>query len=843
MTSTFRFGRFELRPESRQLLVDGQPAALGARAFDVLHALVERRDRLVTKNELLDLVWPGLVVEENNLQVQISTLRKLLGAQVVATIPGRGYRFTAVADHEPSAAAPPPSDPAAALSAVLEARRTNLPEELPPLYGRDEDLAAVRALIETHKLVTIVGAGGIGKTRLAQSAVHALPERFADGVWFVDFAPVSDPALAASTVASTLNLRLGADPQADAVAQLLRAREMLIVFDNCEHLLEVVAQLASELQQVAPRIRLLTTSQEPLKISDEQLYRLNTLALPGEVSVESARQSGAVALFIARVRMLDPHFELHDDNVGHIIDICRRLDGIALAIELAAARVPLLGVAGLSARLDERFRVLTGGARYAPRRHQTLRAALEWSCALLTAAELAVFRRLGVFVGSFGLDAAQRVGADDAIDPWTVLEILGNLVDKSLVVADARGEPRYRLLETGRAFALEQLAAAGETEEAVRAHALALLATFERMRQERWTTTTQARLERYLPDIDNLRAALNWAAGPQGDSDVLVALAGAACWIWQYGVLQAEGLSWGERVIARLSPATPPQLAARLYLDYAEMSDNQSLDAEKAHAAALGAMTLYRDLGDRQGLYVALARQARVCAQRGEIGAAEEALQQAAELHDAAWPLALRHPMLSARAFILNAEGRLSEVRAAWEERLRLEQEMGDARLVVISLNNLVDATLAEGNVAEAIVRGRELITLVRNERFSGYESFALGNLSAAYTAAGQLDDALRVARESVLPLRQQGAMGRFFDHFAMLAFKRGHVAAAALTLGCAEARLAQSGYQRGPNEQNVRDALMESLEEALGPAELSLALQEGAGLTDDAVAALALAD
>jgi predicted ATPase/DNA-binding winged helix-turn-helix (wHTH) protein len=843
VTSTFRFGHFELCPESRQLLVDGQPASLGARAFDVLHALMERRDRLVTKAELLDLVWPGLVVEENNLQVQISTLRKLLGSQVVATIPGRGYRFTAVADHEPPAAAPPPSGAAVALSADVGARRTNLPDELPPLYGRDDDLPAVRALIESHKLVTIVGAGGIGKTRLAEAAVHVLPERFADGVWFIDFAPVSDPALAASTVASTLNLRLGAEPRADAVADLLRTREMLIVFDNCEHLLDAVAAIAVALRQVAPRIRLLTTSQEPLKLPDEQMYRLDTLALPSDASVESATHAGAVALFVARVQTQDPHFELRDDNVGQVIDICRRLDGIALAIELAAARVPLLGVAGVCARLDERFRFLTAGARFAPRRHQTLRAALEWSCSMLTADESAVFRRLGAFVGGFGLDAAQRVGADDAIDPWAVLEILGNLVDKSLVVADARGEPRYRLLETGRAFALEQLAAAGETEGAVRNHALAMLETFEQSRQERWTTPTQVRLERYLPDLDNLRAALAWATGPQGDPDVLVALAGAACWLWLSGALQAEGLRWCEQVIARIGPATPPQLAARLYLDYAEMSHNQSLSARDAHAATLRATELYRDLGDRQGLYLALARQAVVLARKGEVAAAEIALQQAAELHDAGWPKAVRQPMLSARAFILSANGPPSEVRAAWEERLRLEQDIGDTRLMVMSLSNLVDSILAEGDVEQAIVRGRELVTLVRNERFSGYESFALGNLSAAYTAAGQLDEALRVARESVPPLRQQGAIGGFFDHFAMLAFKRGHVAAAALTLGCAEARYAQSGYQRGPNEQKVRDALRQSLQEALGPAELGRAMQEGAGLSDDAVTALALQD
>ena len=351
MALTYRFGRFELNPATRQLLVDKQSALVGARAFDVLLALIERRDRVVTKNELLDLVWPGLVVEENNLQVQVSALRKALGPQAVSTIPGRGYRFVAALENDPAPAQSHPSE-SVTLSATAGAKLTNLPEELPLLYGRDEDLAAVRSLIDAHKLVTIVGAGGIGKTRLARATVHSLRDRYVDGVWFVDLAPVSDPALTASTVASTLNLRLGADSRPDEIADMLRTNAMLIVLDNCEHLLEAVAELATTLRRVAPQVQLLATSQMPLKVPAEQMYRLGTLAVPVEASAAIARQAGAVALFTARLQAVDSRFELNDENVGDVIDICRRLDGIALAIELAAARVPLLGVAGLRGRLD-----------------------------------------------------------------------------------------------------------------------------------------------------------------------------------------------------------------------------------------------------------------------------------------------------------------------------------------------------------------------------------------------------------------------------------------------------------------------------------------------------------
>src|SRR5882672_470153 len=422
ISETWRFGRIEVRPAERVLLVDSKAAKLGARAFDLLLALVERRDRIVAKNELLDTVWPGLVVEENNLQVHISTLRKLLGPQVIATVPGRGYRFTAAPDDSAarhavaavSAAAPAASwaTPSAASAVAATAPLTNLPADLPPLYGRDEDLPALRALIEAHKVVTVVGAGGIGKTALAQALAHQLRGEFEDGVWLVELAPVADATLVATTVAGVLRVELGAAAPIETLAGELAASRMLLVLDNCEHLLLAVAELVSALRRAAPNVQLLATSQEPLKVAQEHAYRLSALALPAEAGIESARQAGAVALFEARARAAQPQFALNEKNLAAVVEVCRRLDGIALAIELAAARVPLLGIEGLRARLNERFRVLTGGARLALRRHQTLRAALDWSHGLLTHEEQTVFRRLGVFAGSFGLDSAQRVTAD-----------------------------------------------------------------------------------------------------------------------------------------------------------------------------------------------------------------------------------------------------------------------------------------------------------------------------------------------------------------------------------------------------------------------------------------------
>ena len=557
-----RFGRFRLHPTQRQLFENDVPVKLGGRAFDVLWALVERRDRAVPKNELMQLAWPKRVVEENNLQVQVVTLRKLLGPAAITTIPGRGYQFTAPLDGA-AQPTPPTQDPVEAAS-PMTAPLTNLPAELQPLYGRNDDLARLSELIERHPLVSVVGPGGIGKTRLAQAAAYGARADFADGVWVVELAPLADPALAISAVARTLEVQLGAEPKAVDFAATLRARRMLLVLDNCEHLLDSVAEIVAALRREAPSVRILATSQEPLRLPDEQVYRLGTLAVPENVPVEVARHIGAVALFVARAQAAAPAFVLTESTLPIVVDICRRLDGIALAIELAAARVPLLGVDGLRAKLDDRFRILTAGARFALRRHQTLRAALEWSHSLLTAAEQIVFRRLGVFAGTFGLGSAQRVASADTIDEWSVLEILGALVDKSLVVVEAGAEPRYRLLETGRAYALEQLADSGELNAVLRQHAAALLAVFDRSRDEYWTTTTGARIDRYAADIDNLRAALDWAAGA-GEADLLVALTGASSWLWRDVGLHAEGLRRCDQAIALIGPATPPRLEARLH--------------------------------------------------------------------------------------------------------------------------------------------------------------------------------------------------------------------------------------------------------------------------------------
>ena len=515
------FGNFELQPERRCLLQAGEPVAIGTRAFDVLLALAERSAQVVTKSELLDLVWPGLVVEENNLQVQISSLRKLLGPQAIATIPGRGYRFVAPLNNETLAAGGSDVPAISGLEAAAAARpsQTNLPLGWAPLLGRSADVLLLESLLASHRLVTLVGAGGIGKSRLALAVAKAEVERRRDGAWWIELAGLADAALLPHALAQQLGLSVP-EPEAglQELVDVLASREMLLVLDNCEHLLEPVAAFVDRLLQAAPELRVLATSQEPLRVQSEQQYRLEPLAVPRDASVPGARGYGALVLFESRVRAVAPRFELAEVDLPLAIDLCRQLDGLPLAIELAAARVPLLGLRALHARIRERFQLLTAGARTALRRHQTLRAAMDWSYSLLGEAQRSVLRRLGVFSGGFTMELAQAVCADDEQDEWAVIEQLSSLVDKSLVAVDACEPVRYRLLESPRAFAIEQLGASGETAAFLEQHAAAMLQLLQRADDGNMDSTLRS--DEYaalvLPELDNLRAAYAWATGEGG---------------------------------------------------------------------------------------------------------------------------------------------------------------------------------------------------------------------------------------------------------------------------------------------------------------------------------------
>jgi predicted ATPase/DNA-binding winged helix-turn-helix (wHTH) protein len=830
--------RIEIRRAERQLWVEGSAAKLGARAFDVLLALYDRRDRPVAKNELLDVVWPGVVVEENNLQVQISTLRKLLGPAAITTIPGRGYQFTAsgvvgadaVADRMRdvmSSAAPWPA----------EAERTpftgNLPDDLPPLFGRDGDLAVLRALVDRHRLVSIVGAAGIGKTALAQALAHGERAAFDDGVWLIELAPIGDAALVVPTVADPLALQLGADAQPKDLAERLRGANCLLVLDNCEHLLQAVAELVQALLRHAPGVRVVVTAQEPLKLADECVHRLDGLALPVDGDAADVHSAGAVALFEARARAADPRLVIDEHNLPTVIDICRQLDGLPLAIELAAARAPLLGIDGLRARLGERLRLLTAGHRLALRRHQTLRAALEWSHGLLTPAEQAVFRRLGVFVGSFDLERAQQVAAGDGLDAWSVLDHLGALVDKSLVMALSGEPPRYRLLESGRAYALEKLHEAGETEATMERHLQAMRALFERGGAELWGVPGDVLRDRYGVDLDNLRAALDWAARDGTEGDALVALVGASWWIW-FGALAPEGQRRCAQAMSRILLTTPKRCAARLLLGYAYVAHPRASPVEiDAIERGIG---LCRELGDRHGLYFGLSVLVFRLAKLGRLDDAWRATNEACALRSDDLPPGLLARLLTPRAHLHAMRGDYDAAVADKLAALHAYERLGDEHGIRVARSNVVDIVLAAGDLPEAVRRGREDVAALRRGSRAHLLDCAGSfiNLTAALTRIGKLAEAQQVAREGLPLLQQRARTYLALDPVALLALRLGRADDAARALGRSRAVIGASGDAREVNEQRAHDDALAGLQRAFVPDELQRLFAEGAVLTDD---------
>jgi predicted ATPase/DNA-binding winged helix-turn-helix (wHTH) protein len=546
MPTAVDFGRFRILPHRRELLADNQPVELGARAFDVLVALIEARGTVVSKHVLIERVWPDRVVEENNLPFQISTLRKAFAGDrdLIRTVSGRGYQFTG--DIRTVSAWPDPRmnvampDPEPTPSRPL----TNLPEPVSELIGRDAELGEILGQSASHRLVTLTGAGGIGKTRLGFAVARHQMAGFADGVWVAELAALSDPDLVPITVATALELELAsgtASPQ--SVANALRSKRLMLVLDNCEHVIDAATRMAEALLHANPAARVIATSREPLRAEGEWVYRVPPLAVPpeGNPDSEDPLRYGAVRLFDERARTAAAIFSPDAGVAAAIAGICRRLDGIPLAIELAAARAAALGIEGLAARLDDRFRLLVRGRRTALPRHQTLRRTLDWSYELLTEPERAGLRRLAIFAGGFALWAARAVVADDEITATEVDNCVASLVAKSLVTADVGGAMlRYRLLETTRAYALEKLVQAAEFATVARRHARHCLDLFERAQAEAQTRPADEWLADNGPKIDNVRAALDWAFSPAGDASIGVQLTAAAVPLWMHLSLMEE---------------------------------------------------------------------------------------------------------------------------------------------------------------------------------------------------------------------------------------------------------------------------------------------------------------
>jgi predicted ATPase len=801
---------------------------------------VENHGRLVTKATLLERVWPRVFVDENNLPAQIASLRRVLGAGAIRTVAGYGYRLELpVVAQDPAgqgvaaaAAAPEPEAPR------LVAAPRAWPNRLGPLIGRERDLQGLLDSLERSCLVTIVGMAGAGKTRLAQEIAVRAADRPARATAWVSLQSISDVQHVPSAIALALGIPLAEHLEGfAALRQALEQVPVLLILDAVEHLGDALAAPLAALVLQTQGVRALLTSQAPLGMTGETVYRLGLLDLPVPAAPHDAiAHSAAVALFAERATAADRHFALTAANSAMVSEICRRLDGNPLAIELAAARVAALGVSGLLERLDDRFRLLRAPGRAAEARHGALHAAFDWSYGLLTSAEQRVFDRLGAFAGSFTLQAAARCVADDAIDPAEAIDLIGRLVDRSLVTALPVEPPRYVLLETARVYATGRLAAGAGLDAARGRVAASVLQLLDVACQEYWSLDEAIWLHRYEPELDNVRAALDWAA--DHDHALGVALYGSAWPLFVETELYAEGRERFEQAVSLLTDSVPRSRVGRFWEAVATYDSARQWD--RARYAAELAASLHEAAGDVRARYYALTLLAFNC--RDDEAAARAALETARSLEDPAWPARLlTHGALGEGALEMHGGGFLA-ARAAYRRAMKFALTVSERQALAASVN-IVELDIACGELDAALQLGRPLALSLRHSGRRATRFELLVMVCSALLLAGATPEARALAAEAYdLALRfDTRKLYSALDAMAYLASLDGRNEAAARIMACAErAHEAHGQLRRRPVQEKLHAATSERLRGLLGPS-WSASLT-GAGERLDVAAACALA-
>ncbi len=642
--------------------------------------------------------------------------------------------------------------------ASLDAFRHNLPVQLTSFVGRAADLAIVTNLVDEHRLVTLIGAGGAGKTRLALQAGADLLEDFSDGVWFVDLAPLTDPSLVPAAVATAVGVgEVPGRALADTLAEHLATQTTLVILDNCEHLVDAASKLADQLLRRGVGLRVLATSREGLGVPGELVWRVPSLSAPDPNAAQTAAAAGrfeAVQLFCDRAESQRPGFVLTDDNADVVGHICRRLDGVPLAIELAAARVKVLAPDDLLARLEDRFRVLTGGSRTALPRQQTLRATVDWSHDLLGDAERVLFRRLSVFAGGFDLDACEAICGTDRLAGEQVLDLLAGLVDKSLAIAEAdtQGRVRYSVLDTLRQYGREKLEAAGEADAVDDAHLRWFLDLAERAYARRIDSESAwlARLER---DLDNLRAALDRARTV--DPDAELRLAGALSWLWY---LHTEHGSEGRARLAHALDGRHERTAilARA-LSGAAMTANWAGDPTEAAALAERAIGIWRGLGDELELGLALEALGWARFFSGDIEGAlptmEESVACMRRIGDRR--LINRARVGLGQILVPLADAETGEPLA--RETLAVGRELGARRDIHYSLHYLGDYALLRGDGIEAVGWYQQSMEAALDYGNAAEAALELEALAMALAAQGRREEAVRLGAAAATRMADLG--------------------------------------------------------------------------------------
>jgi predicted ATPase len=703
----------------------------------------------------------------------------------------------------------------------------------------------LKSLLAKNRLLSLVGPGGIGKTRLATQLAAEVQDAYRDGVWFADLVPLSDDALVAGSVAQTLSV-----PQAsgkalvEGIARHCKGRRLLLILDNCEHVLDAAATLVDSVLRFAPDPTIIATSREPLQVEGEQVYRLSSLSVPDPAAeLPDLRRSEAVLLFVDRAQHRVADFALTPDRGPAVGELCRRLDGIPLALELAAARLDSLSVEDIGARLQDRFGLLAQGIRTPDLRHRTLWATFDWSHDLLSEAERKVLRRIAVFAGGFTIDGAAAVATDAAIDAPAIAGIVSRLVMHSLVVADTReGHTRFSFLETIRAYSLEMLERAGETKATCRRHAAYVRDRFEQAANEFLRIGDMEWRARYVPDIADVRAGLDWSLAAGGDTSLAVALTGASGPLWTKLSLYGEGLRRLTAAVEQVPAEAAKADEARLWLWFGLLA--RHANPARSLAAYERAVDLYRRCRRPLDLGISLTRLAHALAGVGRLDHATAALAEAIPLLEAdRLPKALA--VYSGAAGYLEAmKGDAGGALRHYEKAAALFREAQDEPSAIETLGNLADLQWQLGDLQGAEMCLRQFVAMRRRpyaRRSRLANTFAL--LAGVLSDRGDLDGALAAAQESVSLMEQDDGDDAWnvMDYFALRAARAGKTENAARMAGYADACFTAKQASREPNEARTRAALAILLRERLASAKLEALVGEGARLTEREACRLAV--
>lgn len=730
----------------------------------------------------------------------------------------------------------------------LESLPNNLPLQMTSFVGREREVAEIAELLGTHRLVTLVGSGGIGKTRTSLQVAANLVDGSGNGVWFIELAPLASGDYIPAAIAQALGISLPAE--GDALANLvktIRSWDALLVFDNCEHVVEGAARSISAIIRGCPKVDVLASSRQGLGVAGETTYRLPSLAISDDAGVPTnAREAAvapAIALFLERAIAVDRRFALTDENASTVAEICRRLDGIPLAIELAAARVKILSPRQLRERLDERFRVLTGGSRDVLPRQQTLRALIDWSHDLLDDRERILFRRLGIFVNGFTLEAAIAVATSDDLDELDLFDVLASLVDKSLVLAESDGDSlRYRMLESTRAYARERLDATAESHERALRHLRHLRDRFVDERDQRHRTGRIDPLRRsFAIELEDVRAALDWGHA-NGEGLLTSELLAAIGLEWLYVALEDEGSMRIVRAIDVLDEDRYVLLRSLLFATRSSI-DRTAGRVSDASDFAIESVRLARMSGDRRALAVALVPQVFALMRAGRLHDASDCLDELdAILSSEDRGLALT--ALELRANLVGMHGDDESSARLTREVRDKNRAIGNRSAVISSGLNLAECEHGLGQTENAIVIARETIVEIASALKSPgahYVNLAC-NLVGYLAALDRLLEARATARELLRrygsDANQIGQVTFALEHLALVLALEGDYARACRLAAHADAALRALGIEREFTEKTTRTRLDALLAENLSPEQRVIIEARGAAIIhEDAVA------